>query len=226
MPRSALTATLAAGLLLFFSRTGAAEISPQELEDWFNGTGTHSAASVNEGELVFLPGKPDKPVHHHHNFLAIVPSSLEDGWATLVQCHENLDRVGRTQIVFNREKIRGIRIQSYSGIEKAWVEGASVQLENIGPGAMLCLSAESRALIPNGDGSWSLRNGPFMRKFLDGYYPMHVSMKIAFPETIRPAEISPAPNEGLRVWRMGNTLHLDAWFEGRLNTEIRFRAVP
>jgi hypothetical protein len=44
------------------------------------------------------------------------------------------------------------------------------------PGARLCLSAQTRALRNTGNGYFNLVNGPYMRKFLDGYYPMRVTL--------------------------------------------------
>ena len=69
---------------------------------------------------------------------------------------------------------------SSGNIEQSWVEDNTVQLRNVQENARLCVQAWTRALKSNGDGSYSLRNGPFMRRFLDGYYPMRVSMQIDY----------------------------------------------
>lgn len=45
-------------------------------------------------------------------------------------------------------------------IEVTWIEGASVQLRNVGRSARLCLSAQTRALRNEGSGHSSLFNGP------------------------------------------------------------------
>ena len=89
-------------------------------------------------------------------------------------------------------KVKQIKIVSSKNIEQAWIEGNSVQLINISEKAELCVEAVSRALIANKDGSFSLRNGPFMRRFLDGYYPMHVSMQVLYSGTgLQLASVSP-----------------------------------
>lgn len=201
----------------------AADMTREQLDAWFNAPSEKSARDVNEGDLVFLGTLPRKPVHHHHSLLVINDASLASGWTALVQCHEHLDQVPAAQILFNRERTRNIEIISRSGIDQAWVEGASVQLKNIGSGARLCVSARSRALTDNGDGTYSLRNGPFMRKFLDGYYPMRVSMTVKLDSRkLHFERITPPVQEGFKVWNGGQEVNFEAWFEGRLSTEMLF----
>jgi len=201
--------------------------SQEELERWFDAPPEKGAAEVNEGELRFLATAPGKPVHHHHNLIVIADSTLRDGWARLIQCHQNLDRVPAAQIMFSRERTRELAITYQHGIGGAWVEGNSVQLKDVGPDAWLCISAGSRALHDNLDGTWSLRNGPFMRKFLDGYYPMHVSMDVLIESPrIRFDHVEPAVQQGFRVWQGPGEVQFDAWFEGRLSTELTFTQGP
>lgn len=203
-----------------------AQASPTLEDDaWLNDDSEARAAAVNEGELVFLAQPPDGPVHHHHNRVVLHPSSLDDGWVTLQQCHQDLDPVPRAQVVYNEHRTRRLAVVSYQGIEAAWVEDDTVQLKNIGKAARLCIRAETRTLEANEDGSFSLHNGPFMRRFLDGYYPMRVSMDIEMPEDyLRFVGTSPTDQNGFRVWENAQGVHFDAWFEGRLHTEVRFEA--
>jgi hypothetical protein len=199
----------------------AQQPSLEEAEELFE---AKSAFEVNEGELVFLVAPPAKSVHHHHNWLVLDDGSTLDGWAHMTQCHENLDRVPRAQIVFRDERIRDLTVTEYRNIGRAWVEGPTVQLEDVGPQAWLCLSAESLALVDNGDGTYSLQSGPFMRRFLDGYYPMHVSMQVKLAtDKLRPAGVVPADQPGFAVWEGLDEVRFETWFEGRLITEIRFR---
>lgn len=213
---------LVASIVLVLIIAPAWGATPEE-EAWFADDAELRAAAVNEGTLAFLPQPPQTAVHHHHNELRVRASSLQDGWVGMRQCHEQIDPVPRAQIVYNPERIRGLTLLSQTGVGRAWVDGASVQLEDIVRGATLCVEAETRALVANGDGSFSLRNGPFMRRFLDGYYPMRVSVDIEIPrEVLRFAEIQPAQQPGFRVWESAGGIHFDAWFEGELRTEIRF----
>jgi hypothetical protein len=62
-----------------------------------------------------------------------------------------------------------------------------------------------------------------MRRFLDGYYPMHVSMDISFGGTgLQFIGIRPPEQQGFTVREDVDAVHLDTWFEGRLKTELQF----
>ncbi len=202
------------------------EYTQKELDDWFNAPPEASAADVNEGELVFLQRPPAKPVHHHHNHLIITDSTVADGWATLKQCHENLDKVPATQIVFREGRVRDLRLLSVTGVGKSWVEGSTVQLRDVGPDAKVCLALESKVLYPQPDGLYHIANGPFMRRFLDGYYPMRVSMEVEVKsKKLRFVDITPGRQDGFRVTVNPHLVKFDALFEGRLNTLLRFKAI-
>ena len=192
-------------------------------DDWFDDDLEERIEQVSDGELEFLSKPPDVPVHYHRNALTLDETSLEDGWARLSQCHEHLDAVPRAQIVFRKDRLRNLTITARRNIARAWVDGASVQLEDVKPGAELCLDAESRVLSHNEDGSYSLRNGPYMRRFLDGYYPMRVSVQVRYPcGRLRLAASSPERQRGFSVTETACGVDLDAWFQGRLMTELRF----
>ena len=90
------------------------------------------------------------------------------------------------------------------------------------PGAKLCLNARTRVLTRNEDGSYTVRNGPYMRRFLDGYYPMRVSVELRYPcGRLQLSGSSPRPQQGLTVTETACGVSLDAWFQGRLVTELR-----
>lgn len=199
--------------------------TPEE-EAWLNDDSDILTQSVSGGELNFLEPKENFDGHHHQNRITIYPSSLDDGWVTLNQCHDRLDVTGRVQIVYNPHRVRDLEITEQHNIDSAWVEGPSVQLNGVQPGARLCIRSRSQALTPNDDGSYSLHNGPFMRRFLDGYYPMHVTVDIRLPEDYLSFErITPSPQHGLHLQQQDNRVRMDAWFEGQLFTEIRFKAL-
>lgn len=182
--------------------------------DWF-------ADDVNEGELAFLDQPPDEIVHHHRNVMTLDRGSLLDGWVRLEQCHHNIDDVARAQIIFRAERIRGLHITDSINIGRAWVEDASVQLSNVGKDSSLCLAAETRALIASDDGGYRIDNGPFMRRFLDGYYPMRVSQKIVLADSgLRFFGIRPEIQPGFAVSVSDESIDFDAWFEGRLLTAV------
>lgn len=185
-----------------------------------------SADAVNEGSLNFLAKAPAQPPHHHQNHIHITADSLATGWIELRQCHDHLDPVPRTQITFRTDHVRNLRVDSIEQIESVWVEGPSVQLAGVQRGARLCLSADTRALHARGNGYFVLQNGPYLRRFLDGYYPIRVSLQIDYPPALlKVVGITPPPQPGLAVVERPGTVQLDALFEGRLTTRIQFRRV-
>jgi len=180
-------------------------------------------ARVNEGDLEFISNAAAEGAHYHQNRIAITAASLERGWVELEQCHENIDPVPAAQILFRAEGIRALAIDRSENIGRAWVEGHSVQLEDVEPDAALCIRAESRALQSLGDGMYRLRNGPYMRRFLDGYYPMRVALRIDYPaERLRLVGQTPETQQGFRVDRTREGIDVDATFEGRLITCFDF----
>ena len=215
---------LGAGLSLVFALSASAEpLTPEQQEEWLFDDSDSLIEEVNEGTLVFLDKPPARVVHHHANRVVIDQESIDDGWVKLSQCHTNLDKVSLAQIVFRPDRVRNLRVSSVKNIDEAWVEGASVQLRDISDNAKLCIDAETRVFVYNGDGTFSLRSGPYMRRFLDGFYPMRVSMEVTLAtDKLRFADISPAVQKGFAVAHNNGTITYDAWFEGRLNTEIRF----
>jgi len=221
---------LLAGLLLLAGGPLASqELSQEELERWFESDDPHppgqSAANVNEGSLVFLQQPPGKPVHHHHNKLVISELSLTTGWVRLQQCHDNMDEFSRVQVLFRKGRVRDLTITRAENIRESWVEGNSVQLQDVQAGAQLCVSAWTRALESRDGGRFTMQNGPFMRKFLDGYYPMRVSMDIDYSGTgLQLVSVSPQQQRGFEVDERAEGISVNAWFEGRLNTELMFRA--
>lgn len=222
------SAVIAILLLLLTSPLYAGDLTREELEKWFASDDMQPpvpmATDVNEGELVFLETIPLVKVHHHQNKMIIEPKSLSNGWVKLQQCHHHLDKVSRAQILFRKNMIKQLQIVSYRNIEQAWIKDNTVQLRNISDNAQLCVEAISQALVANNDGSFSLRNGPFMRRFLDGYYPMHVTMNISLSGTgLQLASISPVSQQGFHVWQKTEQVGYEAWFEGRLRTELRFK---
>ncbi len=214
-------------LALFFTGFSSAllsqQLTPQEMEEWLFDDSDSLIEEVNEGELVFLQKPLKKLVHHHHNKMLISDASIEDGWVGLDQCHRNLDPVPLAQIVFRKDRVRGLKVSKVSNIDKAWVEGASIQLQGIQPNALLCISAETRSFVYNRDGTFSLHSGPFMRKFLDGYYPMKVTLDVSVKsERLRFFRMIPKKQKGFTISHSDKDVHFDALFEGRLSTEIMF----
>jgi hypothetical protein len=202
-------------------------MTPEDLQQWLEDDSEQRAIEVSEGELAFLPSQPSRadgrPLPHSFNRLDIDAASIDTGWVRLEQCHRGLDAVAEAQVVYRYREMRGLRVSSTANIGRAWVEGASVQLQDVWRDARLCIDAEVRVFYRNPDGGYSLVNGPYHRKFLDGYYPYHVTLEVHYPaDRLAFRTTRPSAQPGLVVTAAPGTLTLDAWFEGKLNTEIRF----
>lgn len=206
----------------------AAGATREALEKWFEeDTLTKTNADeINEGSLDFLNQAPvGEALHHHQNKVKITAESLDEGWAQLEQCHDNLDQAAAMQITFRDGYIRDMRVTEQRNIGKAWVEGSSVQLSKVGENARICLQAHTRALRFQDDGTYVLVNGPYMRKFLDGYYPMRVSMQIEYPANLlKVGTVTPSIQPGFALQQQEGVVGFDALFEGELRTSIQFEA--
>lgn len=172
-----------------------------------------------------LENGPSEPIHHFANQVIVTEQSLTTGWARLLQCHHDLDEVSRAQIVYRPDGIRALTVTEATQVQQAWTEEHTVQLRGVGPGARLCIEAEGELLVENADGSYSVFNGPFMRRFLDSYFPIRVSQKTRYPEQLRFVSMTPSPRPGLELAQGPNEVSFDTIFRGRLNTELRFERV-
>ena len=178
--------------------------------------------AVNEGALVFLADQPVSGVHHHSGRVSITPQSLQDGWVVLEQCHADLDQVTAAQIVFNPTRSRLLQVISVRNIEQAFTEGNTIQLRGVSAHSEVCLRAESRALKVVDSGVFELQNGPFMRRFLDGYYPLKLSLQVDFPPTLELVDFQPDAQPGFAVDDRPGRLTVETVFEGQLRTVFRF----
>ena len=215
------------GFAIFLVAAPLMASSPESDDDfdWFEEEFAKLAREVNEGELRFLPEPPQKSFHHHHNEITLLASSLTDGWVQLRQCHYNIGNVGAAQILFREGGIRNLRVTQADNIEKAWVEGNTVQVVINEEESALCIAAESMALTPADDGIYLLNNGPFLRRFLDGYYPMRVTMQVLYANSgLSFDKISPPGQPGFEVGFTSDSINFEAWFEGELRTEIELKS--
>jgi len=214
-------------LLLLFANPGVSDdLSQKELDAWIEDDtrpDPFSTADVNEGALEFIT-PPEKPTLHSANQLTIRASSLQDGWVDMYQCYENLDAVKDAQVVYQYKQLKNLKVEKVENIEKAWIQRQSVQLLNTQKGATLCVSAQVRIFYKNDNNTYTLKNGPFQRRFLDGFYPMHVSLAITYPKDLLIFVTSkPTKQPGFKVEHKPGSVDVDAWFEGMLFTEMIFK---
>ena len=186
------------------------------------------ARQVNEGELALLASPPAPDGARMEKRIVLDRQSLDDGWADMTQCHFNLDPAPAVQIVYNAERIRNLRITRRNGVEQARVDGPSVQMREIERGASLCVSARVLAIVPHPQAEgYLIENGPFMRRFLDGYYPMHVRLEIDWPAgMLELANSQPPAQPGLTIEADKAGIDLEAHFEGRLVSRLQVTPGP
>ena len=85
------------------------------------------------------------------------------------------------------------------------------------------MAAEVRQLRALGGGRFRIESGPYHRRFLDGYYPMHVSLRVRLAGSgLRLEQVTPAATEGFEVSAPADEIAIDAWFEGRLVIGLEF----
>jgi hypothetical protein len=203
-----------------------AQLTEEELEQWFNEE-EYEPVQAEKDQLIFLTDDDinlsERPVLHSSAEIIITQNSLESGWVKLAQCYKHLDAVSNTEIIYQYRQIRNLKITDSKNIEKAEVKTASVKLANVSDNARICISAEVNILNKLTDSIFSLNNGPYHLKFLDGYFPFHVSLSIDFPEkllTLKKTE--PINQPGFRVNNTAGTLNLDSYFAGQLLIKIFF----
>lgn len=214
-------------LSIVLSRLEASpQLTKEQLEEWFmDDERLHPFdKKSDDGKLVFLTRPPVKRTTWSRNTLTLSPHSLETGWVKIEQCYEQLDPIGEVEVVYRYKEMRGLKLTNHSRIGKAWVEGQSIQLEDVKKGATLCMQAEARILNKQPAGGYVLHNGPFQRRFLDSYFPMHVSLRIRYPrEMLSLANVTPAATAGFTVEKQQGLLNIDTWFEGKLVIKIEFK---
>ena len=211
-------------LLVFSALQAEATPSADELEKWFMSDELKPPRQSSDSHLTFIASPTDKPALHSVNKITITPQSIKTGWVDLMQCYQNLDPVPEMEVVYNYKTMRKLTIVKSKNIEQAYVKGQSVQLENVLRNAQLCISTEVRIFYKNKDGSFKLVNGPFHRKFLDSYFPFHLTLKVNYPsKQLKFVSSKPKPQFGFDIKQSYNTLLIDSYFTGKLYTEIIFK---
>jgi hypothetical protein len=97
------------------------------------------------------------------------------------------------------------------------------ELGRVEKGAVLCVQADVKILQHLSDKTYGLQNGPYHRKFLDGYYPYHVSLMVHYSNNeIQLKQVVPKAQDGFNVTEKRDGLSIDSWFEGELRIELEF----
>lgn len=182
--------------------------------------------SSTDAELQFLVKPPKRPPHKHTAHITITNDSLKTGWVLNKQCHYNLARVPALEVVFRKGGVRNLRISRADNIKKAWVEESSVQLTDIGKNAVLCIYSETRTFkFDSLSGTYAWHGGPYMKRFLDGYFPMHLSLAVDYPHSkLKLLSMDPTALKSRSVNFDGH-IRLNTMFVGRLDVHLKFLPV-
>jgi hypothetical protein len=198
-------------------------LASDDLEAWLESDDDAGAEMVNEGELAFLGDAQDRRVLQTRNWLSVTRDSMQTGWVGLHQCQSNLDPVSSVEVVYRYHGLRDLQVVSSQHIARAQVEGNSIQLEDVTEGGEVCIRAEVQVLRSNGAGGYSLQSGPFHRRFLDGFYPVHLDYRIRWPaEELQLVSVQPGAQPGFRVDEKRGELLIDSLFEGKLTIKVGF----
>lgn len=185
-----------------------------------------SAENVNEGQLVFLTSHSTKPVLHSKNIFTLTQNSIDTGWVRLEQCYIHLDKVPDTEIVFRYKQMKSLKLVNSKNIANITMTKHSAILKQVGDQAKICISAQVRNFYQNPDKTFSLVNGPYHRRFLDGYYPYHLSLTVNYKNTdLHLIRTTPASQTGFEPIAGTHSVHIDTLFEGKLDTELIFEQI-
>ena len=212
------------GIFLIVTGAAANDDDLTEFERaWLEGD---DASSLSEqGETVYIE-HPSSTIATIHNQFILTPQSLVTGWVELRQCHSHLDEVSAAEVVYRHRELRDLRVTTSTGIAESWVEESTVQMRDIQPGARLCIQVEVRNLRSQGHRRYQLVNGPYHRRFLDGYFPLRVILEVEYPQKhLRIDTIEPDERPGLEIENAPGRLRIDAAFSGNLTTKIGFDGV-
>ncbi|WP_173271889.1 hypothetical protein [Thiosulfatimonas sediminis] len=186
--------------------------------------------SVNEGQLTYVDPALTEGNYALENRLRILKDATQTQQIEFTQCHKNLDAINSIEIVYNPKTTTNLDVLSSTNIANIEVGADKVALSKVQKGAQICIRGISTTLTYNPTLQvWELPRGPYMRKFLDGYYPMHLQEVLELGESnlafvklqIKngPA-IQPLKQIGQNA--NGTTVTFDYYFEGRLQPTYQF----
>lgn len=190
---------------------------------------------VNRGELIWISPQKTQNQYRLENRIFLTPDSMKTGWVRFEQCHYQLDAINKIEVVYHTERSRQLKAIEFQNIQKVENKSSSVVLIGVKKNAHVCIEGETLSLFPNQslansqakDATWTLKRGPYMRKFLDGYFPLQVSEEIHWADT--PLQLNSPQNTnqlGKHIKIDGQQLNATYHFEGRLTLNYNFSQQP
>lgn len=223
------SALLLSSALLSVSSQSAAEIEiSDDLSDlteaeraWMEDDSSLDALAVNGGQLNWLTEAQTLGQYGLENSLTLTRSSLTDGWVQFTQCHNNLDPIRKIVVQYNAKNTRALKVQSSDKIDSVSIDdnNRAAVLTGVKKQARVCITGESKSLEETADG-YLLKRGPYMRKFLDGYYPMALKETLAWSQTdlkLVTAGMQSQLGQNYDYSASSQKLVAQYWFEGRLS---------
>lgn len=169
----------------------------------------------------------DRPLDHppfiHRKVITVTNDSLTSGWVTNYQCHRHFSKTSSLDIIFPPADIRRVQIQETNDIGMVRVHSNTIQLENVTQTSSLCFDSENRVLRRDSGNIYRLTAGPFYYRFLDGYFPIQVDVKVDYPSPLlKVLRITPDARPGIEVTDNEGEVRITSLFEGKLWIEIVF----
>ena len=207
--------------LLLPALLGAAEMRVDE--NWLEDDSDWNASRVNEGQLRFLAPMPGQSVLSSDTQLWLTDNSLRTGWVDMQQCYRNLDAVSRTEVVYAYREMKNLRVTRIDKIARSLVTTGGVELQDVEKGASICVRAEVKVLRRVTERIFAMQHGPYHRRFLDGYYPYHLSLMVHYPNReMRLERVEPEAQTGFELTENEDGLIIESWFEGELTIVLEF----
>jgi len=198
-------------------------LTPEE-KAWFLDDSNLDAMAVASENLIWSD-KESKKNYWLKNVLKINAQSLKTGWLEFSQCHYQLDPVPKIEVTYNPKHTRNLKVISHQDMDQATTRKDAVVLMNVRRGAQVCIQGESQTL-KSLDNGFSLQRGPYMRKFLDGYYPMIVEESIELNQL--KAELTkhtPIYPEAKKMKVQKSFYEFTYQFEGQLKPYYEFKTI-
>lgn len=195
------------------------DLTPEE-RAWLEDDSALDAMTVNDGQINWVSADQTTGKYYLENKITVIPDSLKTGWVRFIQCHNQLDPFYKVEVQYHSENTRNLQVQSHDLIDKVNIDNvnqAAVLIE-VKKGAKVCISGESKTMKAN-DKGYVIQRGPYMRKFLDGYYPMYLKESLDWSQTpieLEQTNIQTQPGRSFQYSQANKTLTAEYWFEGRL----------
>lgn len=99
-------------------------------------------------------------------------------------------------------------------------------MEGVSENAQICVTGQTQSLKILGAGKYRIERGPYMRRFLDGYYPMHLSETLNWPGlALQLQDINNQQAIGYSFENAPNQLKANYWFEGMIRPFYNFSVI-